>query len=572
NSRSPTSGWITTPTDEGSLRTTKRCASLLVLGSLLATPVVLAQTPPDGGVPSMPADRYERQAALDVLHYEIAIDIPAEGASVAGRTAVLYRAGIGGLNAVRLDLGAAMIVDSVSVDGASAPFERAGDRLVISAPAAADERREAVIWYHGDPADGLIIGVSRHGRRAIFADNWADRAHHWFPSIDHPSDKASVEFEVVAPAALEVVANGAFAGRIDLPGGRARTRWVESSEIPVYGMVIGVTDFAVERAGVVDGIEVSHWTFSEDSAAGAVAFARSSEILAFYDSLFGPYPYEKLVHVQSATKFGGMENPGAIFYDQEQIGTALAEDEAGREDLASLVAHETVHQWFGDAVTEADWNHLWLSEGFAEYFDAVFFEFHGGMQGRGPAELARQMRNRAANVLELDPAGRRAIYSPGAGPGEYETLLSAENYEKGAWVLHMLRRLIGDAAFFDGVRDYYATLRDDTAWTADFERVMEEASGRSLDWYFAQWIARPGVPALRAAVVDDGGSRRLRIEQVQSGEPYRLAFEVELRAEGAVERRSVEMEGRSTEISLELEGPVEVVIDPDAWLLFRDDS
>jgi aminopeptidase N len=520
-------------------------------------------------VPSAAADGYERQPTLDVLHYEVSIELPPTGSSIVGRTAVLYQALVEDLDAVWLDFGGAMVVDSVALDGRRAAFEREGERLVISDPGtAAGTRTEATVWYHGEPADGLIVGRSRHGRRAVFADNWADRAHHWFPSVDHPADKASVELVVVAPTDLEVVGNGTLAERVELGDGRSRTRWVETAEIPVYGMVIGAADFAVELAGIVDGVEVTHWTFAEDSAAGAVAFARSTEILAFYDSLFGPYPYEKLAHVQSATKFGGMENPGAIFYDQERIGAALAADEAERDGLTSLVAHETVHQWFGDAVTEADWNHLWLSEGFAEYFDAVFFEFHGGIHGRGPSELTRQMRERAEEVLELEAGGPRAIYAPGAGPGEYEGLLNAENYEKGAWVLHMLRRLVGDEAFFEGVRDYYATLRGGTAWTADFARIMEEAAGQPLGWFFAQWVARPGMPVLGTSVVDGAGGRILRIEQTQPGEPYRLAFEVELRGDGDSRRTTFEMDGPGAEIPLEIEGPVEVVVDPDGWLLF----
>ena len=356
---------------------------MALLTTVLSATAAQAQSPPDFGVPSVPADGYERQPALDVLHYEIAIELPAEGAEVVGRTAVLYQAVAAALSGVALDLGPAMTVDSLTVDGRPTEFAREGDRLMFQTPTPAGARGEAVVWYHGVPADGLIVGLDRHGGRSAFADNWADRGRHWFPSVDHPSDKATVEFDVIAPAELEVVANGVLVERTDLGDGRARTRWAESSEIPVYGMVIGVADFAVEPAGEVDGIDVTHWTFVEDSAAGAVAFSRSVEILAFYDSLFGPYPYEKLAHVQSATRFGGMENPGAIFYSQNAIGGALAADAEARDGLTSLVAHETVHQWFGDAVTEADWNHLWLSEGFAEYFDAVFFEFHGGIHGRG---------------------------------------------------------------------------------------------------------------------------------------------------------------------------------------------
>ena len=527
-----------------------------------------AQAPGESAVPSLPSDGYERRHGIDVLHYEIEIELPAAGDTIAGRAALLYEAVGADLEEVRLDLGGAMVVDSVTIDGRTAAFAHAGDRLTIRDPGTAPERRsEATVWYRGAPADGLIVGESRHGRRAIFADNWADRAHHWFPSIDHPSDKATLELAVVAPAELEVVGNGVLAGRADLGDGRARTRWVESAEIPVYGMVIGVADFAVEQAGVWDGIEVSHWTFPEDSAAGAVAFARSTEILGFYDSLFGPYPYEKLAHVQSATKFGGMENPGAIFYDQVRIGDALPADEAGRDRLTALVAHETVHQWFGDAVTEADWNHLWLSEGFAEYFDAVFFEFHGGIHGRGPAELTRQMRVRAAEVRQLEAGGPRSIYDPGAGPGEYETLLDARNYDKGAWVLHMLRRQVGDEAFFAGVRDYYAALRDGNAWTADFARIMEAAAREPLAWFFAQWVARPGIPLLAASVAGSAGDRSLVVEQLQPGEPYRLSVEVELRGTGGPVRRVVALEGARAEVPLELDGPVEVLLDPDGWLL-----
>jgi aminopeptidase N len=530
--------------------------------------VGFAQVPGESAVPSLASDRYARRHGIDVLHYEIEIEVPAAGATIAGRTAVLYEAVGADLEEVRLDLGGAMAVDSVTIDGRTAAFGHEGDLLTIRYPGtAAGSRSEAVVWYRGAPADGLIVGNSRHGLRAIFADNWADRAHHWFPSIDHPSDKATLELVIVAPSDLEVVGNGVLSGRADLGDGRAQTRWIESAEIPVYGMVVGIADFAVVQAGVVDGIEVSHWTFPEDSAAGAVAFARSTEILGFYDSLFGPYPYEKLAHVQSATKFGGMENPSAIFYDQVRIGDALSADEAGRDGLTALVAHETVHQWFGDAVTEADWNHLWLSEGFAEYFDAVFFEFHGGMHGRGPEELARQMRVRAEDVRELEARGPQSIYAPGAGPGQYETLLDARNYEKGAWVLHMLRRAVGDAAFFEGVRDYYATLRDGNAWTADFARIMEEAAGQPLGWFFDQWIARPGVPELATSVVGSGDARSLRIEQLQPGPPYRLSVEVELQGGGAPVRRVVEMEGAQAELPLELDGPVEVILDPDGWLL-----
>ena len=257
-----------------------------------------------------------------------------------------------------------------------------------------------------------------------------------------------------------------------------------------------------------------------------------------------------------------MENPGAIFYDQERIGTALAADAAGREDLTSLVAHETVHQWFGDAVTEEDWNHLWLSEGFAEYFDAVFFEFHGGMHGRGLEELARQMRIGRWMCESSRPPGRGRSTRREQAPGEYETLLNAENYEKAAWVLHMLFAGSWAMAFFDGVRDYYATLRDGTAWTADFVRVMEEASANRSTGTCpvdrATWDARAEVVGRRGR-----GPRRLRVEQSSpnpTASPSRSSFAPTARRSAGSSRWTA-----AASTSVRPRRPVEVVIDPDGW-------
>ena len=233
---------------------------------------------------------------------------------------------------------------------------------------------------------------------------------------------------------MEVVANGYLVDRVDLGDGRARTRWSETAEIPTYCMVIGAADFAITEAGEAGGVPVSHWTYPADSLGGAAAFARLTEIVAFYDSLFGPFPYEKLAHVQSSTRYGGMENSSAIFYSEQAIGEAArGRAVAGRQEagpglapLTEVVAHETVHQWFGDAVTEADWRHVWLSEGFADYFAAVFFEFHGGPEGSGATELARWMRAMAEEVfrpLGLARTGSTARH----GSGDFMLAFSTGN-------------------------------------------------------------------------------------------------------------------------------------------------
>lgn len=525
-----------------------------------------------------PTDGYPRPTGLDVLHYDLRLTLPEEGRSIRGRAGILFEVESEELTVLPLDFGA-LVVDSVTVDGRPASFRHSRERLLIDLPPlGAGQRAEAIISYHGEPTDGLFLQPNRHGRRAVFADNWPNRAHHWFPGVDHPSDKATVDFQVEAPASMEVIANGYLREISSLEGGRKRTRWSMTSEVPTYCMVIGATDFAIQRAGVVNGIEISHWTFPEDSAAGAAAFARSPEIVAFYDSLFGPFPYEKLAHVQSSTRFGGMENASAIFYDEKRVGAAGLARAGAREtgggpnvmadgSLSDMVAHETVHQWFGDAVTEADWHHFWLSEGFADYFAAVFFEFHGGPEGGGPAELRRQMQEMAGEVVAYFRKTGEPILD--LDQRDYFKLLNTNNYEKGAWVLHMLRRELGDETFFAGIRDYYATFRDETAWTADFARVMEEATGRELDWFFEQWVARAGHPVLALEHATEGPElSRVVVRQVQPGPAFHFWLELELKGAAGARRERVRVEEKEASYLFRTGQPVETVqIDPDGWLL-----
>jgi aminopeptidase N len=416
---------------EASPTTAHRLARRIALiSALTAAGTAAAQT----SASYTPTDGYERVSGVDVLHYDIRVVLPDSGASIDGRTGILFEVLRDGLRELPLDFGA-LVVDSASVNEAAAPFRHDGMRLSVSLPALArGARAEAVVWYHGTPQDGLFLQRNKHGAPAVFADNWPDRARHWFPGIDHPSDKATVDFVVDAPAGLEVVANGAPRGVEDLGGGRRRTSWSESEDLPTYNMVIGAADFAIQRVPPVNAVEISNWLFPQDSAAGAVAFSRSPEIVALFDSLFGPYPFEKLANVQSSTRFGGMENSSAIFFDEKAIGSKVApatgsataapsrpaasspsetapdtsiggaslsgEETAGEDGtLTDLAAHETAHQWFGDAVTEADWHHLWLSEGFATYLEAVFFELRGGPRGRGPGELKRRMRESAEKIF-----------------------------------------------------------------------------------------------------------------------------------------------------------------------------
>jgi aminopeptidase N len=425
---------------------------------------------------------------LAITRYRITLDLPAAGDTIAARERVDFtrtpQAQALVLDAVALTVDGVRAIrdagNATAGDGTPVPFAYDGRTLRVPLPpAVASLDSETIeIRYHGAPEDGLVLGVDALGRRAVFADNWPERARCWFPSVDEPAAKASVSFVVHAPAGWRVVANGArVAG--------AANAWLERHPVPTYTMVFGAGRFTVSehRPAVFAGdtVPIEVWAYPEDSAfADSVPFRQATEIVEVLDRLVGPFPYEKLAHVEAVTRFGGMENASAIFYDER----AWRE----RRMTESVVRHETAHQWFGDAVTERDWHDLWLSEGFATYFDLVV-----GAALHGDSLLEAGLEENAQRYFRSPVVGRPIVDSAEHDPLR---LLNANNYEKGAWVLAMLRASIGDSAFWQGIRTYYRTFRDSTATSVDLERVMERAAGRPLGWFFTQWLRQPGYPML----------------------------------------------------------------------------
>jgi aminopeptidase N len=501
-------------------------------------------------------DEYRRQPALDALQYRIRLSVGDAGQEISAETEIVFAVKAENLREVALDLNG-LTVDEVTEQGRAAKFERAGGRLLLTLGGAyhAGDLLRVSVRYHGAPVDGLYFKRNKFGDRTIFADNWPDRAHNWFPSIDHPSDKARVEFFVTAPARYDVVANGELVETTSRHDGTRLTHWRESVPVPVYCMVFGATEFSILNAGAWGGAPLSYYLYPKDRDKGARDYGRAPRMLELYSGLFGPYPYEKLALVQSSTRFGGMENSSSIFFDEN------AYDGSGR--LEETVAHEIVHQWFGDSVTEADWHHLWLSEGFASYFGAVFFE-----RADGRDKFVRLMRAEAERYFKDADAVARPVYDPSVK--DLFKLLNRNNYQKGAWVLHMLRGMLGDEKFFAGVRDYYRTYRDGNALTDDFRRVMELRAGRPLDWFFREWIYEPGFPAYHASWRWDAPSKRvrLRVRQTQAGTPFRMPLEVELRHAGTSTRKVVEVSEREQTFYFESQGrPTAVALDPDEWVL-----
>lgn len=506
--------------------------------------------------PALARDDYPRSTNVDAIHYRVNLELKDSSDEINARTEILLHFTGDSVKEVSFDL-AGLTVDQVKENDRAVRFIHSDGRVKVALEGSyrRGDRCRIEINYHGIPKDGLFIKKNKFGHRTFFADNWPNRAHHWLATIDHPYDKATVEFFVTAPDRYDVVANGQLIETRNLQNGMKFTHWSENAPIPTYCMVIGAAEFAVINVGSWNHIPVIYYLYPRDRENGIKDYGRTVQMLEFYTGLLGPYPYEKLALVQSSTRFGGMENSSAIFFDEKAFN--------GSGRLEGTVAHEIAHQWFGDSITEADWHHLWLSEGFATYFGNIFFERADGRDKF--LELMREDREQYLAKYREDP---RPIYDPSIK--DLFLLLNANNYQKGGWVLHMLRRVMGDEKFFAGIRDYYRTHRDRTALTEDLRRVMEFHAGRSLEWFFKQWIYEPGYPVYDAVWKWNESAKelQLRVEQKQRQTLFRMPVDLDIEIGNSKNRETIEVSEREKVFTFKLDArPRNVTIDPDEWVL-----
>ena len=517
------------------------------------------------------ADTYPRQPDVDVVHYAFAISLSDATDEIQGEAVVDLRFTRDGATGFELDLanatserqGKGMKVAAVTAGATPLRFEHAGDRLrvALAQPSRAGERASFTVRYHGTPATGLLIAKNKHGDRTFFSDDWPNKARQWLPTIDHPYDKATSEFRVTAPAHYQVVSNGLRVEETDLPGDLRLTRWKQSVPIATWLYVLGVSPFAVQRLGEHHGRPVETWVFPQDRDAGFFDFAEPTlSVLEFFSEKVGPYAYEKLANVQANGVRGGMESATAIFYGDDSV--------TGKRSprWRNVVIHEIAHQWFGNAVTEADWDDVWLSEGFATYFTLLFTEHAYGRDAF--LEGLSQSRD-AVRAFDLKQPGYRIIHD---NLSDMSQVTTRQTYDKGGFTLHMLRGLLGDEAFWRGIREYYRRYQNANATSDDFRHVMEEVSGRDLAWFFDQWLRRAGSPTLEGTWRPDAaaGSLVVELNQSQAGVPFRLPIDLAILVEGRAEPEvtRLEMTEKAQTFRLPVAGvPRDVRLDPQQWLL-----
>jgi aminopeptidase N len=475
-----------------------------------------------------------------------------------------------------------MTITRVTADGRTLRFVHSHDRLHVDfpEPSQAGGRLMFTVVYHGTPSTGLQIGDNRHGDRGFFSNDWPDLARNWLATVDHPSMKAATAMTVTAPRQYQVISNGRLVEETDLPNDLRRTSWEEDAPIPSWQISLGAAPFAVRYFGEFHGIPLSAWVYPQERDDGFKGFGDDTEpILEFYVDHIGPYSYAKLAQVEANTVSGGMELASDIYYGYRGV--------PGRQ----LIAHEMAHQWFGDSATEKDWDDVWLSEGFATYF-ALLYEEHAD----GRDAFVRDVKRDAQRAMSYSLAHPEStIVHDNLSDISKVIANSAQIYQGGGQVLHMLRGLLGDDRFWAGIRLYYSRFRNANASTDDFRRAMQDAcvaagncpqDDQDLTWFFHEFLNRGGVLQVTGGWHYDAANHQLvvTLDQTQTTGLYRMPIPIGItmppaaggaggRAGGrgaaapAMQTATILLDQRHSTVTIPLDSaPADVRLDPDAWV------
>jgi aminopeptidase N len=503
---------------------------------------------------------YAPDVIVDVGHIKLEVRIDPKRRFIEGTATHHVRAINDGVRSVRFDA-AEMEVRSVRVGGRAVRFEYADPVLRVDLPRAlrAGAGAEIAIAYSAFPRRGLYFtGPDRdYPRKPVQA--WTqgqdEDSRHWYPCVDFPNHQQTSEVIVTVPASMISIGNGALKS---VRRGRAGTTYHWQMDTPHVTYLLSqiVGDFA-EITHRVDGVPVQYYGPRGREADLERTLARTPAMLKFFGERTGvAYPYARYAQTFVADFiFGGMENISATTLTD----TSLLDKRAMLDsDADGLIAHELAHQWFGDLLTCRDWSHGWLNEGFATYFEALFTEHH-----KGADEFRYELHQNAQIYFGEDSVRYRRpiVHNVYREPID---LFDRHLYEKGSLVLHMVRTVLGDDAWWKAIRHYVAKHRSTNVTTPEFQRAIEQATGRNIDWLFDQYVYRGGHPALRLAFEWDDAAKqaKLSLQQTQDEKEssvFRLPVVVDFTVDGKKHEFNVEVIDKAHNFYFPLPGKPQMV-------------
>jgi aminopeptidase N len=502
---------------------------------------------------------------IDVLHYKIEVTLGMNDGALGGRVTLSVRLNASAnqivLNAAKLAITQAL------VDGEpwAWSLDSLGETLTLHAPGAgrsAGEVVSVVIDYLRDPSVrrpggrwGYYFFLDTLGIPSNLGYTMAEPsdARFWLPCLDSPADKATAELYVSVPAGYVAASNGQLIDVVPAPGERVIWHWRETHQIAPYLLCITASKFTISSIPYAraagDTIPVQYYAWPSDSAECAGILPHVRAMIAGLSTRFGPYPFNKYgMAAVIPFGYGGMEHQTIT-----TVNLYLKTDER-------VLVHELAHQWWGDLVTCGTWKDVWLNESFATYAEALWAEINGGKGA---------LRDYMKGSLEHFYMGswQGGPYDP---EGQGFNLFDDVVYSKGAWVLHTLRGVIGDSAFFVVLSRYRALYSGSSATTEELRAVVDSVAGHPMQWFFDEWVYGKGWPVYASTYSWSAGTLSLRLTQEQSSSWPFFAVPLQIRASNAAHDTlfTTIPTGRVHEVQLPLSfSPDSITLDPDNWVL-----
>lgn len=456
-----------------------------------------------------PFDPQLGNGGYDAQHYSLDLSVDVEANTISG-TVTMQALATQDLSAFNLDFIGFEIAE-VLLDGEPIGYERSstsGRELTVLPNIILKNSQvfTVAVSYSGAPrpfrsrALPFPMGWT-HYEDGIFVASEPDAAASWYPVNDHPTDKATYTFRITVPEPYVVAANGLLQEVID-NGATSTYSWEASDPLASYLVTVNIAEYEVQTEEGPNGLPIRNFFPPELAADGAFDFGRTAEMIAFYSELFGPYPFEAYgVAVIDDVPFALETQTLSVF------GAATV---TGRRDAEEVVAHELVHQWFGDSVSPARWGDIWLNEGFATYGQLLWIEHSEGVaafEERIRAQYDVISGNIWSDLSLEEITARLTERYPPPGEPPPNSLFTRSVYVRGALALHALRLRVGDEPFFDLLRTYHDRHRYGAATTTDFIKVAEEVSGQDLSGFFQGWLYQqtvPDIPELGLSAPDLG--------------------------------------------------------------------
>ena len=499
---------------------------------------------------------YRSDRGYDVTRYALFLTPDFTTRSLTARTVVSAESTIDALSVAQFDLGDRMTVLSIQSNGQDLPFTRTGSLLDITLdhPYSTGEIFSIDIVYTGPPRFWTFVFTDHQGLPMFSTMAEPNGAREWWPCNDQPTDKATVEVHATVPDWMEIASNGLQTGDVDHGDGTHTVSWSTDYVLATYLVSCAGADYAriddtyVSQDGQTE-LPVPVFIPPDLEAPARIDFADTVDMIGFFARSFGEYPFMLEKYGQVAVNTGGgMEHQTITHINKEYISG---------HGLMNLVSHELAHMWWGDCITMETWPDIWLNEGFATYSAALYTEYRFG-----PAALDAIMTGYASEPF----AG--TVYDP-------VQLFGDTVYLKGAWVLHMLRDMLGDDLFFDILRTYFADdrFRFGNASTDDFISLCETVSARDLSWFFDQWLHRVDRPSLDVswdyAPAGEGFSVAISIDQVQDdGLFYTLPMILRVVTDSGVFDSPITLDALHSTFDISVEGiPRAITLDPDNHVL-----